>query len=62
MALQDSILQILTMLLALSDRLLHLCKEYKVVINNITSMYLFHSNSENPCLFTFQKVVKYWTQ
>lgn len=46
MALQDSILQILATLFAFQSRLLHLCKDYKLVIDNISSMYLFHSNSQ----------------
>lgn len=44
MALQDSILQILAMLLAFQSRLLCLCKEYKLLTDNISSMHIFNSN------------------
>lgn len=46
MALQDSILQILAMLLAFQSRLLCLCKEYKLLTDNISSMHIFNSNSQ----------------
>lgn len=47
MALPDRILQILAVLFAFQSRLLHLCKEYKLVIDNISSMYFIQIHRDS---------------